>query len=46
MIFIANKYSRIYYSIVNRAKSRSVTGYKKHITLYLAVWAVQIILII
>ena len=29
MIFIANKYSRIYYSIVNRAKSRSVTGYKE-----------------
>jgi len=34
MIFIANKYSRVYFKIIDRAKSRSITGYKEthHIT--------------
>jgi hypothetical protein len=31
MIFIDNKYTRWYYNIINRAKSRSITGYtEKH----------------
>lgn len=29
MIFIANKYSRVYFKIIDRAKSRSITGYKE-----------------
>lgn len=29
MLFIDNKYSRVYFKIINRAKSRYITGYKE-----------------
>ena len=30
MIFIENKYTRYYYSIIDRAKNRSITGYTEN----------------